>query len=176
MVKEISSKYRKYSNNINTKEKLDADKKEKKVPRQKVVARDIEHLKKLIKNPIKEDGNKCDLNYIDVSHIEDMSYLFSGSKFFGDISKWNVSSVTNMSHMFYNKINKNNVEDELVNGELSKWDVSNVTNMNLMFYKSKFNGDISQWDVSNVIFMQSMFDGSAFNGDLSKWYKVSPQK
>ena len=78
--------------------------------------------------------------------------------------------------MFYNKINKNNVEDELVNGDLSKWDVSNVTNMNLMFYKSKFNGDISQWDVSNVIFMQSLFDGSAFNGDLSKWYKVSTQK
>lgn len=111
-----------------------------------------------------------------MSHIEDMSYLFAGSKFCGDISKWNVSSVTNMSHMFYNKINKNNVEDEIFNGDLSKWDVSNVTNMNLMFYKSKFNGDISQWDVSNVIFMQSMFDGSAFNGDLSKWYKVSPKK
>lgn len=152
MVKEISSKYRNYSNNINTKEKLDADKKEKKVPRQKVVARDIEHLKKLIKKTIKEDGNKCDLNYIDVSHIEDMSYLFAGSKFCGDISKWNVSSVTNMSHMFYNKKNKINVEDELL------------------------NGDISQWDVSNVIFMQSMFDGSAFNGDLSKWYKASPKK
>lgn len=136
MVKEISSKYRNYSNNINTKEKLDADKKEKKVPRQKVVARDIEHLKKLIKNPIKEDGNKCDLNYIEVSHIEDMSYLFAGSKFCGDISKWNVSSVTNMSHMFYKS---------KFNGDISQWDVSNVIFMQSMFDGSAFNGDLSKW-------------------------------
>ena len=57
-------------------------------------------LKKIIEDTIKEQGNKCDLNFIDTSLIKDMSRLFSGSKFNGDISKWNVSSVENMSYMF----------------------------------------------------------------------------
>ena len=30
-----------------------------------------------------------------------MSYLFNKSKFNGDISKWDVSKVINMNHMFY---------------------------------------------------------------------------
>ncbi|MDY6435683.1 MAG: BspA family leucine-rich repeat surface protein [Synergistales bacterium] len=83
-----------------TKDSSDPNKKEKKAPRQKVVARDIQHLKKLINKVVKEDGNKCDLNFIDVSHIEDMSYLFADIDFNGDISQWDVSNVTDMSFMF----------------------------------------------------------------------------
>ena len=45
-----------------------------------------EELRKIIENRINEQGNNCDLNDIDVSLIEDMSYLFSRSNFNGDIS------------------------------------------------------------------------------------------
>ena len=46
-------------------------------------------------------------------------------KFNGDISKWDVSRVTNMDNMFY--------QASLFNADLSKWDVSRVTNMGRMF-------------------------------------------
>ena len=99
-------------------------------------------LKELIKYFTKQFGNECDLNWIDTTDIIDMSHLFDNSKFNGDISKWNVSNVTNMAHMF--SWCKN------FNGNISNWDVSNVTNMEGMFETCAFNGDISKWDVSNV--------------------------
>ena len=53
-----------------------------------------------------------------------MDGMFISSQFNGDISKWNVSKVTNMSNMFrYSKFN----------GDISQWDVSKVTNMDNMF-------------------------------------------
>ena len=45
-------------------------------------------LMKIIKETIKEQGNNCDLNFIDTSKITDMSYLFYNTKFNGDISQW----------------------------------------------------------------------------------------
>ena len=59
-----------------------------------------DELKDIIDKRIKSEGNKCDLNDIDTSNITDMSKLFDDSKFNGDISKWNVSNVTNMTGMF----------------------------------------------------------------------------
>jgi surface protein len=86
--------------------------------------------------------------------------MFEYSEFNGDISKWDVSKVTNMSYMFSNS---------KFNGDISKWDVSNVNDMESMFAYSKFNGDISNWNVSNVINMRFMYKNSKFNGDISKW-------
>ena len=40
-------------------------------------------LKSLIKQRIKEQGPKCDLNDIDVSQVTDMSALFEGTDFNG---------------------------------------------------------------------------------------------
>jgi len=124
------------------------------------------------------------------SAITDMSYMFAGSaekrtksinscwigstnnitrnffyakNFNVDISKWDVSNVTNMEGMFH--------KASSFNQPLNSWDVSNVTNMEGMFVgATAFNGDINEWDVSNVTNMKSMFQGSeSFNQPLNDW-------
>ena len=77
-----------------------------------------QELKAIIKKRIEKEGNEVDLNDIDVSKITDMSGLFRGSNFDGDISNWDVSNVTNMNYMFYKCTN--------FNTDISDWDVSNV--------------------------------------------------
>ena len=118
-----------------------------------------DELKELIKIAESIDVH-MDLNWLDVSSVEDMSYLFKDSKFNGNISDWDVSNVKNMKAMFMNSE---------FNGDISDWDVSNVTDMSALFMRSKFNGDISDWDVSNVESMCCMFQNSKFNGDISDW-------
>lgn len=60
-----------------------------------------EELRNLIEQRIKVEGNKVNLNDIDVSAITDMSGLFEILKDFnGNISKWDVSKVTDMIRMF----------------------------------------------------------------------------
>ena len=55
-----------------------------------------------------------------------MADLFRDMKSFNaDISKWNVSSVTNMQSMISNA--------QSFNADISKWDVSRVTNMENVF-------------------------------------------
>ena len=129
-----------------------------------IVAKNHRHLRSLITLAISKYGTNVDLNFIDVSNVTDMSFLFMETQFNGNISNWDVSNVTNMESMFSNFT----YESEF-NEDISKWDVSKVTNMEQMFYSSHFNGDISRWDVSNVVNMKEMFSYSDFNGDISNW-------
>lgn len=146
--------------------------------------KDKAELKSLIEETVKKNGPFCDLNFIDVSQITDMSNLFEESDFNGDISKWDVSNVTTMKRMFrmskftgdISQWNVSNVTDmegcfsqSEFKGDISRWNVSKVTSMSGMFKESKFNGNISTWDVSKVTDMNCMFYNSSFNGDVSKW-------
>ena len=149
-----------------------------------------QELKAIIKKRIEKEGNVVDLNDIDVSKITDMSDLFVGTDFNGDISNWNTSNVTNMLRMFYNcrsfnqykyisSWNVSSVENMFCmfnlcisfNQDISRWDISNVANVSCMFKScEKFNCDISGWDVSNVKDMKGMFyECELFNQDISSW-------
>ena len=110
-----------------------------------------EELNELINKLIIERGNNADLNDINTSKINDMSNVFLGLEFDGDISKWDVSNVKDMSYMFSECCN--------FNCDLSNWNVSHVKNMSGMFYKcTKFNGDISSLEVQllMVIYLNGM--------------------
>ena len=54
-----------------------------------------------------------------------MSELFEVTNFNGNISKWYVSNVTDMSFMFY--------DCKSFNQDISAWDVSNVKDNKYMF-------------------------------------------
>ena len=109
-----------------------------------------------------EAKEKYPLENLDVSQIEDLSYIFSKSLFNGDISNWNVSNCRNMEWLFY---------ESKFDGDLSNWNVSNVENLFCLFYlNNSFNNDsIKNWDVSNVNNFCGTFDNSIFNQNISKW-------
>ena len=62
-----------------------------------IVVSNRDELLKLIEQRIEEQGPNCDLNDIDVSRVTDMYCLFECSGFTGDISRWDVSRVKDMS-------------------------------------------------------------------------------
>ena len=69
-----------------------------------------------------------------------------------DVSNFDTSNVTNMSHMFYNC-------NKLTSLDVSKWDTSNVTNMSWMFYACyKLTSlDVSNFNTSNVTNIRGLF-------------------
>jgi surface protein len=108
-------------------------------------------------------GNKY-FNDWDVSSVVDMSYMFYETEAFNQpLNNWNVSSVTGMSQIFYRA--------KAFNQSLSKWNVSSVTDMSLMFCSAKaFNQPLNKWNVSSVTDMSLMFwAANAFNQPLNNW-------
>lgn len=97
------------------------------------------------------------------SFVTDMSFLFAGTAFNGDISHWNTSSVTNFDEMF-----RNNAD---FNQNVSSWDTSSATSMANMFdFATAFNQNIGSWDVSNVTTFNAMFNAAtAFNQNIGGW-------
>jgi len=85
------------------------------------------NIRTVVEREIKRLGVKADLNHIDVSEVTDMSSLFLGLQFDGNISEWDVSNVKNMNCM---------LAFSTFNGDISKWNVSNVVDSNYCFYDS----------------------------------------
>ena len=81
-------------------------------------------LQDIIKIRIKKEGNNCNLNDIDTSLIDDMSWLFSFSDFNGDISCWDTSKVTSMYSMF---------DGAKFNKDISNWNIRPDCSTKYMF-------------------------------------------
>lgn len=161
--------------------------------KENIKPKNLEHLIKIIKNEIDDNGYDCDLNHIDVSKITDFTDLFRKNKYYeeislgdfcGDISGWDMSSAVYTQGMFMDSVfdgdiskwNMSKVKQAIdmfrgskFNGDISEWDMSSLEESCYMFGYSVFNGDISKWDMSNLRRAGSMFEGSKFTGDISKW-------
>ena len=120
----------------------------------------------------------------------------SATSFNGEISKWDVSKVINMNHMFWQaKFFKRRIcGASWVNSKASQIDMftgspggvctialasrTSLKHAIVACLKLSPNGDcfdsqsgsISEWEVSAVTNMDNIFDGETlFNGDISKW-------
>jgi hypothetical protein len=81
-----------------------------------------------------------------------------------DVTKLDVTNVTDMSYMFYCAYS--------FNQSIGDWDVSNVEDMSYMFYGAySFNQYIGNWDVSNVESMRFMFHNCPSSQDGSYIWK-----
>jgi len=118
-----------------------------------------------------------------------MSYTFASAEAFsGDVSNWDVSSVTTMNSMFTNansfnsdisKWDVSNVTSlkgfvsgtDIFNQPIGDWDISNVTDIEEIFYNAdSFNQPLNDWDISKVISLKNVFVGAdSFNQDLDNW-------
>ena len=100
-----------------------------------------------------------------LTEVTDFSQLFKDTiNLNADIGVWDTTNVTNMSEVFYNAQGFNYAG-------IDNWNTSNVTDMSKMFaYTDSFNQSLNQWDTSNVTNMSEMFRGAqAFNSDISNW-------
>ncbi len=106
-------------------------------------------------------GNN-DFNNWDVSTITNISRMFYISSFSGKVGNWDVSNVENMIYMFNQA---SNFQDDL-----SNWNVSNTKFFSWMFANTNYNQDISSWDMRNAETVDAMFFGNRqFNQDISGW-------
>ena len=141
-----------------------------------------EGLQEYLKSEIKKQGKNVVIRNLDVSLIDDLSFLFykitDGVESL-DLSGWKTSGVKDMHNMFWycenlkslnlSGWNTSKVEDiswmfslckNLESLDLSGWNVSNADNMNSMFRRCENlkSLDLSGWDTSKVKDMGDMFN------------------
>ena len=95
----------------------------------------------------------------------DISSLFSYSDNLEeiDVTGWDLTGIENLSHLFENDYNLNNIVG------LDTWNTSDVTNMSNMFYYcgSLTNLDLSTFNTSKVTDMSNMFYGCSSLTDIN---------
>ena len=109
------------------------------------------------------------LNTSKTSNMKDMFRLANKLKTV-DVSKWDISNVTNMYRMFAGNTSNMMALETL---DVSKWDTSKVTDMTGAFQccKNLTALNVSDWNVVNVTTMQNMFKDcqSLSELDVSNW-------
>jgi surface protein len=108
-------------------------------------------------------GNLIDLiQGVDMSGVQSMANIFSGSAISADLSGWNTSACTSLRGAF---------TQSTFNGNISNWDVRNVENMGyLAFLNRDFNCDMSGWETDSLTTMDFMLqNASAYNQPLNDW-------
>ena len=95
-----------------------------------------------------------DVSRWDTSSVTDMSCLFSGCESLTslDVSNWDTSSVTDMSGLFQSCL-------KVTSLDVSNWDTSSVTDMGFLFSRCRRLTflDFTSWDTSLVVDVQRMF-------------------
>ena len=133
--------------------------------------KDFDELRSLLRSLLSKRGKNADLNDIDVSQIttfyddrNDIGLFEDLEPYNIDISKWNVSNVTDMTNTFFGCFD--------FNGNLSNWNVKKVKSMNHMFFLCQlFTGEsLENWKTFDLENIDYMFYGcKKFNCNLSKW-------
>lgn len=138
--------------------------------------------------------NKIDLRNLDVSNVDNTTYMFYNDKlddlsslsnwdthqfkvingmFYGNklsdltpIANWDTHAVEEMNYIFFNNQITNVVP-------ISNWDVDQVENFNGLFQSNKIQdiSSLSKWNVKNVKYMNYMFFNNQINNiaGLDKW-------
>ena len=139
--------------------------------------RSKEQLQEYLKSEIEKQGENVVIRNLDVSLVEDLSYLFNNDIANRvknlDLSGWKTDMLKKMHHMF-------SWCDNIESLNLSGWDVSNVKNMRELFFSCRnlISLDLSGWDTSNVTDMGWMFAScmSLESLDLSGWNVSNVEK
>jgi len=100
----------------------------------------------------------------DVSSVTDMTNMFFGCFVFTGmgIESWDVSNCTNFTQMFF--------AAHIMSAGIGSWNMSSATNIGGMFRSANnFNVDVNAWDVSNVTTFNHCFNNTSMTYDLDNW-------
>lgn len=121
----------------------------------------------------KRIDKEINYNDIDISNIDDLSYLFEDTDITEiDISEWDVSHVKNMKCMFTHCEYLKSV------GDLSNWNVKNVEDMSWMFAgckNLKSLGNLENWKINGTK-MKCAFDSCKKLITLGNIYNWNPKE
>ena len=122
----------------------------------KIKVESLEQLQALIRERYNNNKSFIDLNDLDISELDDLSYIFHGSDIeVVDISGWDTSNVTTMENMF-------SFCDKLKNIiGIENLDVSKLEDANSMFYccKNLVELDLTNWNPVSLQHTYEMFSG-----------------